>query len=43
MLGAFETDLTVNGLKQAATNLNQSKLMAERQMQAVWVLLMELC
>lgn len=29
-VGAFETDLTVNGLKQAASNLTQSKLMAER-------------
>ena len=29
-VGAFETDLTVNGLKQAATNLGQTKVMAER-------------
>ena len=28
-VGAFETDLTVNGLKQAATN-NQTKVMTER-------------
>ena len=29
-VGAFETDLTVNGLKQAETNIGQTKLMAER-------------
>ena len=29
-VGAFETDLTVNGLKQAATNISQTKVMAER-------------
>ena len=29
-VGAFETDLTVNGLKQAATNINQTKVMTER-------------
>jgi len=29
-VGAFETDLTVNGLKQAVTNLGQTKVMAER-------------
>ena len=29
-VGAFETDLTVNGLKQAATNINQTKMMTER-------------
>ena len=29
-VGAFETDLTVNGLKQAATNIGQTKVMAER-------------
>ncbi len=29
-VGAFETDLTVNGLKQAATNIGQTKMMAER-------------
>ena len=29
-VGAFETDLTVNGLKQAATNISQTKVMTER-------------
>ena len=29
-VGAFETDLTVNGLKQAASNIAQTKVMAER-------------
>ncbi|NON76738.1 acetyltransferase, partial [Klebsiella pneumoniae] len=29
-VGSFETDLTVNGLKQAATNIGQTKVMAER-------------
>ena len=28
--GSFETDLTVNGLKQAATNISQTKVMTER-------------
>ena len=43
-VGAFETDLTVNGLKQAATNINQTKVMTERaEADSLGELLMALC